>query len=166
MDGVLSFDHGIVRLGSKEVPGILRELRVRGSVRFDETEQDGHSGKVKTPMGWEDCAVTLTVELLTDEGGTCYDRLNQVDALFRGHDNNANPRVLDVTNPHVTSRGIERVVFSGLESSETDQDDVIMAILRFSEDRPPVIRAEKRVGAKRSTTDEPGLDPIVGGFGR
>ncbi|OIQ51035.1 hypothetical protein BerOc1_02980 [Pseudodesulfovibrio hydrargyri] len=145
MDGMLTFSHGEVRLGSKLVPGILKSLSVRGSVVFAEAERDGLSGKTKTPKGWDDSAISLTVELLTDET-SCYDKLAALDALFRGHDNGANPRVLDVANAHVTARGIERVVFAGLDSSETDQDDVIQASLKFTEHRPPIIKAEKRVG--------------------
>ena len=162
MDGMLTFSHGEVRLGSKLVPGILKSLRVRGSVVFDEAEADGMSGKTKTPKGWDDCAISLSVELLTDDT-TCYDKLTQLDALFRGYDNGANPRVLDVANPHVTARGIERVVFAGLDSSETDQDDVVMASLRFTEHRPHIIRAEKRVGrASTTATADPGLATAIG----
>lgn len=162
MDGMLTFAHGEVRLGSNLVPGILKSMRVCGSVVFDEAERDGLSGKTKTPRGWDDCAITLGVELLTDNTN-CYDKLARLDALFRGHDNGANPRVLDVANPHVTARGIERVVFAGLDSSETDQDDVIMASLRFTEHRPPIIRAEKRVGTVSVKVGiGPGLDLSIG----
>jgi hypothetical protein len=165
MDGLLNFAHGEVRLGSHTVPGILRTLRVGGKVRFDESEPDGLSGKAKTPMGWEDCAVSLGVELLTDERGTCYDKLAELDGLFRGHDNGANPRVLDVANAHLTARGIERVVFAGLDSSESDRDDVILATLHFTEHRPPVIRLEQVVGAAHDAANRvyaPGLDPAIG----
>ena len=162
-DGTLTFAHGEVRLGGSAVPGILRGLNIRGSVRFDESERDGLSGKAKTPMGWEDCDVSLTVELLTDEASDCYDKLGKVDALFRGRDNGANPRVLTVANAHVTARGIERVVFSGLDSRETDQDDVIEAVLKFIEYCPPVVRAEQRAGSRsgQTTTSDPGLASAV-----
>ena len=162
MDGMLTFSHGEVRLGSKLVPGILKSLNVRGAVVFDEAERDGLSGKTKTPKGWDDSAITLTVELLTDET-TCYDKLAALDALFRGHDTAANPRVLDVANAHVSARGVERVVFAGLDSSESDRDDVILATLRFSEHRPPIIRAEKRVGTLAVKVGiGPGLDISIG----
>lgn len=161
MDGLLTFSHGSVRLGSSSVPGILKSLRVRGSVLFDEAEVDGLSGTTKTPKGWEDAAVTLVVELLTDDTGNCYDKLTRLDALFRGLDNNANPKVLDVANPHITARGVERVVFAGLNSTETDADDVVEATLRFTEHRPVVLRAEKQVATRTSVTS-PGLDPRVG----
>ncbi|WP_419787210.1 hypothetical protein [Pseudodesulfovibrio sp.] len=162
MDGLLTFSHGEVRLGSKLVPGILKSLNVRGSVLFDEAERDGLSGKTKTPKGWDDSVITLVVELLTDDT-TCYDKLAQVNALFRGHDNGANPRVLDVANAHVTARGVERVVFAGLDSSESDRDDVILTNLKFTEHRPPIIRAEKRISrTATATSTEPGLAANIG----
>lgn len=162
MDGMLTFSHGEVRLGAQLVPGILKSLNVRGAVVFDEAERDGLSGKTKTPKGWDDSMIMLTVELLTDDT-TCYDKLASLDALFRGHDNGANPRVLDVANSHVTARGVGRVVFAGLDSAETDRDDVIMATLRFTEHRPPIIRAEKRVGTTIVKVGiGPGLDVSIG----
>jgi len=160
-DGLLTFAHGEVRLGSATLPGMLRDLRVSGSVRFDEAEQDTLSGQTKTPMGWEDCAITLTVDLLTDDASTCYDKLAELDGLFRGHDNGANPRVLDVANAHATARGIERVVFARLESSETDQDDMIAAMLGFTEHRPPIIRTEQRTAGSAQAAADPGLAPAI-----
>lgn len=168
MDGLLTFEHGEVRLGNKLVPGVMKSQRIGGAVRFDETERDGLSGKAKTPMGWEDCAITLTVVLDTDEDGqSCYTKLAELDALFRGHDNGVNPRVLDVANPHVMARGIERVVFSRLDSSEDNQSDAIKATLGFTEHRPPIVRAEQRAvttegGRPASTATNPGLDPAIG----
>jgi len=163
MDGMLTFEHGEVRLGSQTVPGILKSMRVRGAVVFDEAEPDGMSGKTKTPKGWDDCAITLTIDLLTDDRATCYDRLAKLNALFKGYDNGANPRVLDVANPHISARGIERVVFAGLDSSESNQDDVVMASLRFTEHRPTIIRAEKRVGTLAVKVGiGPGLDISIG----
>jgi hypothetical protein len=50
-----------------------------------------------------------------------------------------------VDNAHAVARGISQVVFSGLESRETDEDDVMLVTLFFVEHVPPVQTAEKRV---------------------
>ncbi len=142
MDGLLTFEHGEVRLGSVMVPGVLKSIRVRGAVVFDEAETDGLSGKTKTPKGWDDSAISITVALVTDTT-TCYHKLAQINTLFRRHDIRANPLVLDVANPHITARGVERVVFCGLMSAESNKDDVIVATLDFTEHRPPIVVAEK-----------------------
>lgn len=151
VDGILSFGDGQVSLAGKLVPGIMQSMTVAGQVRFDQAEQDGMSGKVKVPLGWEDADITLVVELLTEEGSTCYDKLAALNRTFKGTDNGGNPKIYDVVNAHALARGIERVVFSGLSSQETDQDDVISANLSFVEHVPPVTKVEERQAAKKTT---------------
>lgn len=172
MDGYLTFEHGEIRLGNATIPGILQTLTVGGSVRYDEAQQDGLSGKTKTPMGWEDSAVSISMLLLTDDAGDCYDKLTAINRLFKGHDNSANPRVLRVANPHLNARDVDEVVFDSLDSSESNEDDTIVATLKFTEHRPPIQMTEQRAsastvssGTMSSTgTTEPGLSPsILGG---
>ena len=159
-DGILSFEHGDVRLGNSLVPGILKSLSIAGRVRFDEAKQDTMSGKVKIPHGWEDSDIHIELELVTDDNffpensgnkttkkTTCYDKLSALSAIFRGHDNGGNPKVYDVINAHARARGIDQVVFAGLDSSETDGDDVIVASLNFVEHNPPVQKKEKQIVA-------------------
>lgn len=155
-DGLLTFDHGRVALGDQEINGILKNQSIRGAVRFDEAEQDGVSGKVKTPLGWEDADITLTMELLTDEIGDCYDKLTGLNALFAGHDNGGNPQVYDLVNAHAIARGIHQVVFAGLDSSESDADDVISVSLHFMEHNPPIVRVEEQAAATPVANQEGG----------
>lgn len=162
-DGILSFSDGQISLGGKSVPGILQSMTIAGQVRFDKAEQDGLSGKVKVPLGWEDADITLAIELTTEEDLTCYDKLRALNRIFKGTDNGGNPNVYDVVNAHTLARGIERVVFSGLTSQETDQDDVILANLAFAEHVPPVTKVEVRKSAGKAPapsakTAEPKLD--------
>ncbi|HEU6436036.1 MAG TPA: hypothetical protein VE028_01120 [Nitratidesulfovibrio sp.] len=144
---MLTFEDGVVRLGGVALPGILRAQRVACAVRFDEQKVDGVSGKRKTPLGWEDAEITLTLDLLTDDDATCYDRLETINGAFRGTDSRTNPKVLEVANRHLLARGIRRVVFSRLESEETDADDTLRATLAFVEHVPPIVRVEQ-AGAK------------------
>lgn len=157
-DGYLTIEHGHVNLGGELLPGILVALDIGDSVRFDSAKVDNESGKKKTPLGWEDALINLEIELLTDETSTCYEKLAKVNAIFKGHDNNANPKVFDIVNAHVIARGVDQVVFSGLKSAETDNDDIIKAGLSFTEHNPPVIHAENRVAMSDSqTSSAPGI---------
>lgn len=169
-DGILSFEHGEIRLAGVLLPGVLKSLSVRGQVRFDEAEQDGLSGKAKVPMGWEDSDITITIELLSDENSNCYDKLGEVDANFKGTDNGTNPAIYTVANEHLSARNIYRVVFNGLESQETDEDDVILASLSFVEHIPVITKAEERTvaadkakgeTAPSTTTKEPEADATI-----
>ena len=146
-DGFLRFEHGEIRLADVLLPGILKSTSIRGQVRFDEAKLDGMSGKAKLAMGWEDSDITLGLELLSDDDSDCYSKLARINAVFKAVDNGANPEVYDVSNAHAIARGISRVVFSGLDSNETDEDDVIAATLNFVEHIPVVAQAEKRVVA-------------------
>lgn len=153
-DGILSFEHGEIRLGNVLLPGTLKSISARGQVRFDEAEQDGMSGKIKMPMGWEDSDIIISVELLSDEKSNCYDKLAELNASFKGVDNGANPVIYSVANEHLMARDITDVVFNGLESSETDEDDVILANLSFVEHIPVITKAEERTVASDKAKGE------------
>ena len=151
-DGLLKFDHGIISLNGVEVPGILKNQVIKGSVRFDTADPDGHSGTVRTPLGWEDSDIVLVVELISGEQTTpytgsesCHEKLARINRIFKGKDNGANPNVYEVSNPHANARGIHQVVFSGLQSTETDEDDVIEVNMSFVEHLPFEQVPEKQV---------------------
>lgn len=150
---LLVFEDGLIRLGDTELPGILTELRVDGKVRFDEQKKDGSSGKKKTPKGFEDSDVMVTMLLLTDSESQCYEKLEQVSGLFRKIDDKANPQVYTVTNRHLLARGVRQVVFSKLQSSENNGSDEIRVTLGFVEHNPPVTKIEK-AQAKTPTPKE------------
>ncbi|WP_051284572.1 hypothetical protein [Desulforegula conservatrix] len=151
---MLTYEDGIVMLNGEILPGILKHQSARGSVRFDETKQDGGgSGKVKVAMGWEDADVSLTLELLTDDQSTCYDKLSKINSIFKGHDSGGRPGVYSVNNPMLTAMGIRQVIFCGLDSMESDQDDVIDCQLSFVEEGIDIQTVENRAssGDKAST---------------
>lgn len=148
----LIFADGSIRLNGGELPGIFVSMRVDGKVRYDEQNIDGISGKSKTPQGWEDHVVVASLVLLTDDAGTCYDKLAQLTPFFKKPDGKADPQIYSLTNKHTQTRGIRLVVFDRLESMETDQDDTILVTMGFTEHKPPIIRTE--TGAAKSP--EPG----------
>ena len=131
---LLTWEDGVVKIDGARMPGILIDQSVDCSVRFDEQEVDGMSGKKRTPMGWEDADVSLTLLLITEDDGTdCYDKLETINGIFRSHDGQANPKMFDIDNRHLQARGVGQLVFSGLSSIETDRDDTIRARLSFVE---------------------------------
>jgi hypothetical protein len=147
-DGMLTWADGEVRLGSELLPGVFLDLSIRGAVRFDQSHKDSQSGKAKVPLGFEDADITITMELLCDETGDCYSKLKAINKVFRS-DNKANPKVYAVVNRHCAARGIQKVLFSGLDSFESEREDVITATLSFLEHMPAVIRREKRATAAK-----------------
>jgi len=153
-DGLLTFDHGIISLNGVEIPGIMKNQAIKGSVRFDTADPDGHSGTVRTPLGWDDSDIVLVVELISGEqtapytgSESCYEKLARINRIFKGKDNGTNPNVYEVENPHANARGIHQVVFSGLQSIETDEDDVMEVHMNFVEHLPFDQVSEKQVSA-------------------
>ena len=152
----LSFDDGLVKLGDTTLPGIYRRSDVRGQVTYDEAEQDGLSGKVKTPTGWEDADARIVLDLLSDDDSTCYDKLQEIHEIFTGVDSGGNPVVLGVQNSHLLARGINEVVFDGLSSRDTDRNDIVQATLTFKEHKPATQISETRAVAKQQAAGEQG----------
>ena len=162
---MLTFENGVIRLGDRILPGVLKSLSVRGQVKYDETTMDARSGQARIPAGWEDADISATVELLTDTT-TCYAKLRELNGIFKsaetvrdtdhGQTITRPPAVYAVVNEHINARGIRKVVFSGLASSETDDDDVIQAVLTFSEYDNPAAAAETRAqGTESPSTSDP-----------
>lgn len=150
---LIVFEDGLIKLGDTELPGILTELRVDGEVRFDKQKKDGASGKKKTPKGFEDSDVMVSMLLLTDSESQCYEKLEHISGLFRRIDQKANPQIYTVTNRHLLARGVRQVVFSKLQSAENNSDDEIRVTMGFVEHNPPVTKIEK-AQAKTPTPKE------------
>ena len=168
-DGYLSIAHGHVHLGGKLIPGIFSRLEIGGEVRFDEAEADNLSGKKKTPLGWEDCFIHIEMVLLSDDQSDCYEKLSGLNGIFKGLDNNANPKVYHLVNAHAVARGVDQVVFKGLRSSETNEDDVMHVSLAFDEHSPPTIPPEIRSSEANTNAAAPTdinqtdlvVDPVI-----
>ena len=150
---LITFEDGVLTLGGEEVPGILHSLRVDGKVRFDEQKVDGSSGKKKTPQGFEDSDIMVSLYLVTDEDSSCYDKLETLSGMFRKVDDKANPQIYTVANRHLLARGVRQVCFSKLQTAENDTIDEITATLGFAEHNPPIVKTEK-AQAKSPTSKE------------
>lgn len=147
LDGYLTWEDGVINLGGTVLPGLFGSMSVSTGVRYDQAKQDGLSGTAKTPLGWEDAAVNLSLDLLSDETSDCYAKLAGLNRIFKGMDNGHNPKIYTVTNRHLRARGVNQVVFSCLDSEEDDCDDTILVRLCFCEHVPAVVAAEKQVAA-------------------
>jgi len=158
IDGYLTFEDGLVKLGNDLLPGLLVQQSIRCAVRYDSANMDHMSGTKKHTKGWEDATITLTLDLLSgpDEvngktvSSTCYDKLKIINNLFRGK--TVHPKVYQVTGKHLAARGIRQVVFDSLYSDECDQDDVMQVTLTFVEHLPPVIKRETQANAQKKVS--------------
>lgn len=176
-DGYMTFDDGRVSLGGVDLPGLMKSLVIRGQVRFDTADPDGASGTVRTPLGWEDSDAVLVMDVLgdpqmapyPDSGRDVFEILKLYNDIFKGSDNGANPQVYTALNPHFQARGIDRVVWSGFQSVQNDEEDVLELHLNFVEHMPFETKKEARVAAsdKAYVNDpapavaDPDPDPVI-----
>ncbi len=156
---LLTFANGQVTLGGELLPGIFRDVSVRCDIRFDEAEEDARSGSTKTPLGWNDSDIDLSLDLLTDDDSTCYKKLRSLNSIFKGYDSNGNPKVYTVASSHVSARGITKIVFSGLSSRESDRDDMISCRLSFQEYKPAVVKVESKKTSSSTPSTSTASDP-------
>jgi hypothetical protein len=156
----LEFMHGEITLDGEPLPGILKSLRISGNVQFDDGDVDARSGKNRTNMGWEDADIVAVVELLSDENQNCYAKLALLNYVFQSMDENANPKIYTVLNSHFIGRRVSDVIFAGMSSWETDEDDVIEAELHFVEHEPYACQFEPG-GATGTAAAVPLLDDLV-----
>jgi hypothetical protein len=153
----LLFDDGTITLDREEITAILTRMQIRGSVVFDKASVDSLSGSNKTPMGFSDADITVSMVILSDDAATCYERLRQLNQIFSSVDDLANPKVYTIFNSHCAARNINRVVFSALDSNETDQEDTIDVSLSFVEYEPGVVKKEISILAGDSQNIEPSI---------
>ncbi len=166
---LLRFEDGQVVLGNYTLPGNFLSTEVGKGIRFDE-QKNANSGSRKVPLGFEDAAVTISLELTTDdEGQSCYDKLAEINGIFSEVDKKASPKVFDIDNRHLAARGVRRVIFSHLNSTETNQSDIIQATLSFTEYYQAVTKLEKNVaqtgaggsGAAQSKAGQPNANNSI-----
>ncbi|MDT3693144.1 MAG: hypothetical protein ROM03_01935 [Mucispirillum sp.] len=139
---LLTISDDKILLNGNNIPGLLSTVSVNTSIRFDDQDIDGKSSKKKVPLGWSDADITIQLELITDdEGSSCYEKLAELDSIFRSKDKNK-VKVFDIDNRHLNARNVRRVVFSNLESSENNMEDIIYASLSFIEYEPAITKTE------------------------
>lgn len=133
----LAFSDGEVKLGGQLLPGILVSQQIGCAVRIDTAQVEGQAQKTQTPLEWDNASIYLCLELLTDDDSDCYDKLTALNKIFKGKDNGRFAQIYTVNSRHARARGLDKMIFSGLSSDETDQDDVITVTLTFIEYLPP-----------------------------
>ncbi len=168
---LLSFEDGVVRLGSTELPGIMTRITISGRFRSDDKVHDQLSGTVRIPLGWDDADIRLQMDLTTEnEGKTCYEKLEVIDRLFKSTDKDGNPFIYQIVNRHVLARGIHKVSFDRLRSVENDQSDTISIVLDFREFIPAIVQIEENaarrgadssIGLPATSATEPAADPAI-----
>ncbi len=125
-------DDEFVKIDGVLLDGIFKSIEVTGGALVEEVEVEGKGKKPKQATGYEDCKVTIDIILYDDDKKSKIEKLTSIQDLFRKK-GQAKPNVYSIVNEHISTRGINKVIFKDLSSKETNKSDQIQVSLNFLE---------------------------------
>lgn len=173
----IDVEEGLVKIGDHFLPGIFKRLRVDGQLKIDAAETASKSGEKHQVHGWEKKEIVFEIQLIPEEDGSknAHEKLREIEAIFKRMDEQGKPIPYRIINTHTRARGIDQVYFSAMGSEETNQNNILLAILQFREFSPPELDVNKReaaAGASSQTSaagqNQPGIrdERAPAGWGR
>ncbi len=117
-----------VLLGGVILPVPPKAMKIKQSMKIDEIEIPGRSGKVKQPIGYEDSEITLSLEIpATYENGQIKEkapeRFKTIQNLFRSS-KDAKPQAVDIASTLTEACGIHQVLIKSMEAADSSMDMV------------------------------------------
>jgi hypothetical protein len=143
---------GQIKLGNTMLPGIYAGCTIDGSVKLDEIDVPGQSGKSTQPKGFEDATISIRLNLINDDNSSAYDKAKIIINIFRAMDKNAKPYVYRIVNPMTNMWGIKEVIFKDLSTRDSNYDDMILADISLREYKPVVVKKEAAAPKPAKTT--------------
>ncbi|MFQ6614811.1 MAG: hypothetical protein ACE5D1_08210 [Fidelibacterota bacterium] len=121
-----------VLLGGVILPVPPRAMKIKQSMKIDEIEIPGRSGKIKQPIGYEDSEITLTLEIpATYENGRIKekapDRFKAIQNLFRSS-KDAKPQAVDIASTLTEAIGITQVLIKSVDIADSTMDLVTVSL--------------------------------------
>ena len=126
-----------VKLGDLILSVPPRQMKIKQTLKIDEIEIPGRSGKVKQPVGYEDSEITIELEIPNQEIGlqvvkTAQERYQEIQSLFR-----PSPDTIQVPIPIVSSLteacGIEQVLIKNIDLNDDPEYDYLLCTLTLTE---------------------------------
>lgn len=126
-----------IKLNDIQLHGTLQSISVSGKLIYEAKEQTASSNRVKSITGFDDSSVEISI-ILTDKKNistgniekTDYQMLNEINNLFKKLENGS-PVIYTIKNQHINARGVKKVLFSDLDSEETNAG--LVCTLKFIE---------------------------------
>lgn len=149
-------DDGCVKIGSVLLPGLFKSIDISGKAMVEELDVKGKGKKPKQATGYEDHTISIELILMDDdrEGGkTKEEKLTILQNLFRSKGQKI-PKVYNMVNKHTAQRGIDKVLFEGLNTKETNKRDEITASLKFIEYESISVSTKKKTTDKKTKKND------------
>jgi len=156
-----------VSLGGLILPVPPKSMKVKQSIKVDEIEIPGRSGKVKQPIGYQDSEVTLNLEIpaIYENGRikeSAPDRFQEIQNVFR-ESRDTTPRPLAIHSILTMSCGISQVLLSSVEVADSTMDmvSVTMTLMEY-ESIEIQLKAQATERAVQASTVEQSEEAIAG----
>jgi len=126
-----------VKLGDLTLSIPPRQMKIKQTLKIDEIEIPGRSGKVKQPVGYEDSEITLELEIPHQENGlqlvkTAQERFKEIQALFRpSADTIQSP--IPIVSTLTEACGIQQVLIRDIELQDDPDYDYLTCTLTLTE---------------------------------
>jgi hypothetical protein len=138
-----------------------QQMSIRQSIKVDEADIPGRSGKIKQAVGYEDTEITINLTLVDEEdrAGTvtrsAIDQYRELQAAFRDRSDPvgegqtvkasyAVPTIFSIQSRLTDACGIRTVLFKGLDVSDQPGSTDLEVSIGFSEFEPVAAQVEKR----------------------
>ncbi|SKC68234.1 hypothetical protein [Maledivibacter halophilus] len=149
-------DTDIVKVGGVILPGIFQKLEIDSDVKVDEVDVKGKSVKPKQATGYEDAKIKLVIGLRPNNQEDEFEQLSRIQNIFK-RPGQEKPKVYEIFNKHLNTRGITRVIFKKLTSREDNNSNIIKVVCEFWEYIPITIRSTKTSSV--SNNNESSISP-------
>jgi len=126
-----------VKLGDLTLSVPPRQMKIKQTLKIDEIEIPGRSGKVKQPVGYEDSEITIELEIPHQENGlqvvkTAQERFKEIQALFRpSADTIQSP--IPIISTLTEACGIQQVLIRDIELQDDPDFDYLTCTLTLTE---------------------------------
>jgi len=162
-----NFAYMEVKLGNLVCPVPPKAMQIKQSMKIDEIEIPGRSGKVKQAIGYEDAEITLSLEIpaLYQDGfikETAPERFKAIQTLFRSS-KDAKPNALEIVSTLTEACNIGQVLIKGLEiqDSALDMVTVTLTLTEYDSIEVQLTRQAQELEAK-TTAEKKGEEAIQG----
>ncbi|MBC8203976.1 MAG: hypothetical protein H8E87_00535 [FCB group bacterium] len=114
-----------------------RQMKIKQTLKIDEIEIPGRSGKVKQPTGYEDSEITIELEIPHQEIGmlvvkTAGERYQEIQSLFRPSSDTIQAPI-PIVSTLTEACGIEQVLIKDIDLQDDPEYDYLVCTLTLTE---------------------------------
>lgn len=140
-----------IKIGNTVLPGIVQKIEVNGEALIDEVEVEGSKKRPKQAIGYNDITVKITLILTNETDSDVYEKLKVLQNAFK-KPSQSKPEGQSIFNKHLSIRGVTKVIFNKLTTSEDSKSDKMKVTLDFMEYNPVTIAVSNSSSSSTQAT--------------